>query len=519
MNGRSVLLANVQFYSSKEGDSILVENGRIAAIGREYELRKKAKKSVLVYDCEGSFVIPGFVDAHMHMLSYASFRNQIDLRNVSSIEELKELVVKRTKKLGPKKWIIGRGWDQEKFAEERMPNRWDLDEAAPDNPVFLVRVCGHIAVVNSYALRLAKLTDNTPDPPGGVLGREDGKLNGLLYEEAIDIVRKLIGRPSFDEAVDLIASALDEAASYGLVELHAMSVDAYEYELLKYMDEKGLLKLRIKAYLEPPLAYGMRKYYHGCMLEVCGVKLFLDGSFGARTAYLRKPYSDSPDTRGILLIKSEDIIALIREADRRGLDVAVHAIGDGAIEELLKAIEKNGLANIRLEHASLTPPDIIEKIFKLKIPVSVQPHFILSDWWIVERLGSERSRWVYAFKSLLSRGITIGASSDAPVEPLNPWLGAYAAADRGLRENLQLWNCSAGEALSINEAMQIYVSGWKLARKSRKSGIAGLSINENMRADLIVIENKLPSSCNDLKNAKVKITLVDGRIVHIQKRK
>ncbi|RLE71959.1 MAG: amidohydrolase, partial [Thermoprotei archaeon] len=175
-----------------------------------------------------------------------------------------------------------------------------------------------------------------------------------------------------------------------------------------------------------------------------------------------------------LLIDAARLAVIFKSAEERGLEVAVHAIGDGAIEEVLKAVRKSGFKKARIEHASLTPPDVIERIAELEIPVSVQPHFILSDWWITERLGTRRTRWVYAYKSLLARGVKVMGSSDAPVEPLNPWLGIYAAVDRGRREKLNIWRFSNQEALGTREALQLYLN--KENRCLKEGEIADIAV-------------------------------------------
>ena len=493
-------MTNLEILSNKEGDSILVENSVIASIGREEALKRRAKASVKIIDCKGFYAIPGLGDAHVHLLSYGLYKNRLDLSKTASIEDIKKLVAEKAEEIGPGKWIVGRGWDQEKLVEKRAPNRWDLDEAAPRNPVLLYRVCGHVAVANGYALRIAGIDENTEDPRGGRFGREDGRISGVLYEKAVEIVEEKIEKPSIREAAELIADVLSEAASYGLVELHAMSVDEYEFKVLDFMDKTGMLKLRIKAYLETDFGnvrYGKR----GRNLEICGIKVIADGSFGARTAYLRAPYSDAPNTKGELLIDAARLAVIFKSAEERGLEVAVHAIGDGAIEEVLKAVRKSGFKKARIEHASLTPPDIIERIAELEIPVSVQPHFILSDWWIAERLGARRTRWVYAYKSLLARGVKVMGSSDAPVEPLNPWLGIYAAVDRGRREKLNIWRFSNQEALGTREALQLYLN------------TENRCLKEGEIADIAVIKFS-PFAQSDVRENRVILVTVDGRIVY-----
>ena len=439
-----LLVVNANIWGWEDADSLLVEDDKIVAVGREDRLRRIARPCVEIFDAGGKLVIPGLTDAHMHLLSYARTKEWIDLKGAKSIDEIKRLVKSKAADKRPGEWILGRGWDQDKLDEKRMPTRWDLDEVAPNNPVLLVRVCGHVAVVNSRALKVMGLTDESPDPPDGVLGREGGRLNGRLYEGAVELAYSSIPGPSLEKAASLIREVLREVASYGLVELHSMSATNFEVEAYR------------KAYSpELPRVYFYAESFDVKGGEVIGLKTFMDGSFGARTARLREPYSDAPSTRGLLLLSAEKLEALISKASERGWQVAVHAIGDEAVE---KVLEVSNHRPLRVEHASLTPPDLVEKLAELDVPVSVQPHFIASDTWIVDRLG-ERARWVYAYKTLLRRGVRIAGSSDAPVEPIDPWTGVYAAVDRGRSLSLPIWSASPGEALSVSEALNLYLYG------------------------------------------------------------
>ena len=497
---KSLLLTNVEFVSDKEGDSILIENGRIISIGWEEVLKYRAQATAKVINCKGFFAIPGLTDSHVHLLSYGLYKSRLDLSNAASIEDIKKTIAEKVKRLGPGKWIIGRGWDQEKLLEKRMPNRWDLDEVAPANPVLLYRVCGHVAVVNSYALKIAGIDDEAKPPLEDYLGREDGRVNGVLYEKAIELVEKKVGKPSIREAIKAIVDVLEEAASYGLVELHAMSVDEYEYRVLSFMSKMDMLKLRIKAYLELNVE-NANCGKQGEKLEICGFKVLADGSFGARTAYLRAPYSDTLNVRGKLLVDLDKLTAIFEYARGKRGKIAVHAIGDGAIEEVLKAVQRSSFRQVRLEHASLTPPDIIKEIAELRIPVSVQPRFILSDWWITERLGAERTKWVYAYKSLLTHGVKVFGSSDAPVEHLNPWLGIYAAVDRGKKEGMDIWRFSNREALSLEDALKLYLS------------TKDYRIKEGAKADIIIVKTS-PSRMEEIEKNKALLTIVNGQVVY-----
>jgi predicted amidohydrolase YtcJ len=443
------LLVNLRYLLDEEVEALVVVPGKgVVCEGSEHKCRSLHPSRTL--DLGGRIVVPGLRDAHTHLLSTALSRCTLDLRGVSSVEELKEAVRKAALEVGPGGWVVGRGWDQDKMVERRYPTRHDLDEAAPENPVLLVRVCGHAAVANTRALEKLGLLSGEPEELRGMVVREDGEPTGLLVEDAVSWAMEKIPRPGRAALKELLRKVIAEYLRYDVTAVHSMSVDLEELLLVRELELEGELKLRYEAYVKPELLGSIPEELRHL---VRGVKAFADGSFGARTAALRERYSDFPGS-GTLLMRAEEIAELARVASSQGLELAVHAIGDRAVEEVLRAAEMlHGW--IRVEHASLTPPDLLELFSQLRPAVAVQPHFILSDTWIVERLG-ERARWVYAFKSLARTGSTLMGSSDSPVEPLNPWLGVYAAVHRGEPEGLPVAGYTGGEKLSLREAVGLY---------------------------------------------------------------
>jgi len=480
-------------------EGMLVEGGVVRYLGPNPEARAGPGAEVL--EVEG-VVLPGFTDSHAHILELGLAARTLDLRDVDSIEELKRRVAAAARRLGPGAWVLGRGWDQERFREGRWPTRWDLDEAAPSNPVLLVRVCGHAAVANTLALRAAGITDSTPDPPGGIIEREGGRVTGVLKEAAVQLVRAAAQRGSAEE---LVSAGVEALLASGITCVHAMSVGAEELEALRALAESGRLGVRVRAYLDPgvpdprPLEVGN--------LRVVGVKVFADGSFGARTAALREPYSDAPDSTGTLLMDGEAIERAATEARRRGLQLAVHAIGDRALEEVIRGA-RAAPRWVRVEHASLAPPDLVEGLAELGLPVSAQPRFVLSDWWIVSRLGG-RARWAYPFRSLLSRGVTLSFSSDAPVEPCNPWEGVYAAVTRGALEGLAAAPLWASEAISVEEAVRCYT---ETAHRVSGDRLGRLSVG--FPADFVVLDrDPFELAPSELREVRVVATFVGGRLL------
>ncbi|QOJ79528.1 amidohydrolase [Infirmifilum lucidum] len=449
-----IALVNVHYPLDEDVDSIVFSMGKgVIYAGREEGVRRFEPEEVL--DVDQRVVIPGLEDAHMHLYSTALSFGRLDLRNVQSIEDLKEKVRVAVSSAGSGEWIIGRGWDQDKMEEKRYPTRYDIDEVAPNNPVILVRVCGHAAVLNTRALEALGLLEARSEEEK-FIQVEDGKPTGVVFEELVSYALSRVPDPPLERVKKLAKKLLQEYLSYGVVSLHSMSVSRVELEVVKSLQDSGEFIQEYRAYVDySSFLEGVHREFPSL---VAGVKIFADGSFGAGTAALRERYSDS-ETTGNLLLDSGKIVTVASNAIREGLEVAVHAIGDRALEEVLGAASRIG-GKLRIEHASLTPPDILETIAELKPRVSVQPHFILSDTWIADRLG-DRTKWVYAYRSLLATGAGVLASSDSPVEPINPWLGIYAALNRGKPEGLPIYRYTWYESLNFREALTIYSASTK----------------------------------------------------------
>jgi len=264
----------------------------------------------------------------------------------------------------------------------------------------------------------------------------------------------------------------------------------------------------VRAYLDPGIPE-LKPESWGA-LEVVGLKVFADGSFGARTAALREPYSDDPGNSGVLLADRNALLRSLEAAGRAGLQLAVHAIGDRALEEVVAAAKASG-AHLRVEHASLAPPDLLSELAELGLWVSAQPRFVISDWWIVSRLGRERARWAYPFRSFLERGIGLSFSSDAPVEPCNPFEGVYAAVTRGSLEGLEIAELTAGEALSWEEALRCYTE-----TAPRLLGEQLGRLSPGYRADFVVVDrDPLSVPVAELRRIRVLATYVNGELAYL----
>jgi len=511
----SLVLLNGVIYSERgREEALVIREGKIEYVGSNEDAIEIGGSRARIVDLRGSVILPGIVDAHVHLDEVGLSSRIIDLRGVRSIGELKEKV-RRARDKGKiiKGWIIGRGWDHELFKERRMPTRYDIDQVCPDIPTLLIRVCGHVAVANTKALEISNIMSKVATK--NVEVDERGVPTGVIFEDEISSIMDSIPKMSIVERVEIIEEALNVLASHGVTAVGFMSCTPESFEALQILKKNRRLPIRVMVYF----TYNMIKYlkalrlrggYGDDMLKVMGIKIFMDGSLGGRTAFLRKPYSDS-NTRGILRMSRREVRNVLEEAHSLDLQVAIHAIGDGAVEEALNAIEDSGIdgSSCRIEHASVVDEEIIKRMKRLKITAVVQPHFIISDWWIVKRLGIDRAKWAYAFKSMINAGVKVAFSTDAPVEPVNPWLTIYAAVTRGKYEGLELYKYTANESLTFEEALECYTNGSRRALL-----MEDVMLREGMVADLTVVDrDPYAVSVQDLKRVRNVATIVNGRIV------
>ncbi len=512
-----ILNANVVTLSSMKpkAEALAIKGGKIVAVGSNSEVGGYVGGGTRVLDLKGKTVVPGFVDCHVHMASFGQQLQGLDLRDTASIEELKRQIREYADKHPWKSWILGGRWDHEKFSEKRYPTRWDLDEAVPDRPVFLVRVCGHVGVANTKALEAAGITRDTVVEGGRIdLDEASGEPNGVLRENALNLVWQAVPKPSETELEEAILEACIKAVSQGLTMVHWIVDSAEELRLIQKLWRDGKLPLRVYVgipakLLNEAVRLGLSTGFGDDMLRIGFVKIFADGSLGARTAALKEPYMDKPETRGMMLLSQRKLDSLVLKAHRAGWQVAVHAIGDRAVESVLKAFEKafkkhpRGGLRHRVEHCSVLNPRLIRRMKRLGLIASVQPHFIVSDFWIVDRVGVERARWVYPFKTLMKEGVVVASGSDCPVEPISPVLGIWAAVAR---------KTFVEESLTVEEALKTYTLNAAYASFDEdKKG----TIEVGKFADLTVLsEDPFNVPPERLRGVEVEMTIVGGEVVY-----
>lgn len=514
-----ILNANVITLNSKQprAEAIAIENEKIVAVGSNEQILSRKSKNTKTIDCENKTVVPGLVDCHVHMLEFGFLLQELDLRSNKSIKEMQNSLRKHVEIKPELEWILGGRWDEEKFSEKRYPTRWDLDRIVSNKPVLLKRVCGHLAVVNSKALRLARITESTR-VNGGIVDLDEatGEPTGILRDNAMDLVSRLIPNRSRSTVETACTSACNAAVQGGLTGVHWLVDSTEEVQVLQSMASEGKLPLRVNLgipvkMLKEIAHLGLTTRFGSDMLKLGFIKILADGSLGARTAALEKGYSDDLAKRGIMLYSRRKLHELILEAHKNDWQVAVHAIGDRALRKVIEAMNE-ALRNVprkdhrhRIEHCSIMNEALTSQMRGLDLIASVQPHFVVSDVWIVDRVGIERARWAYAFKTLFDKGIVLVSGSDCPIELISPLLGLWAAVKREDKPE---------ESLTVEEALRTYTVNAAFASfDEAKKG----TIEAGKYADLTILSEDITKIPPDrIRNVKVEMVIVNGKIRYAQ---
>ncbi len=477
-------------------ESLLIEDGRVVAAGSAPEVARASPVGVEVEELRGGLVLPGLIDAHLHLQALVRAEEGVPLETARTHAELAELL-RAWAVAHPTGPIVGRGWSADQFDRREEPTRRDLDGVVADRPVVLYHASGHAAVVNQKALEAAGYGPHAEDPPAGRLGRgPDGTPDGRLYERALDPVGR-VAREGYVPDPSVVERVFADLAACGLTSVGTLNTDLEELTGLAALALSHELPFRVRSYVRPSLLeeVDLRRTWDGqggAMLDVRGTKSFADGAFGPRTASLNGPYEDRPGTSGDATLTPSELEEVVRATLAADLVPAVHAIGDRALGGVLRAFEgvHPGRAPPRVEHAALVPRELHDQLGRVRPTLVVQPGFVWSDWWLEERLGPERARWAYPFRSLTDRGHRLVGSSDAPYDPPDPWRGLAAAVRRtdpsGRSANPEPW-----EALSPEQAILLYT-----LHAGPALGDADLGhLEAGARADLVVLDvPDLPSA-------------------------
>lgn len=507
--------------------AVAVGQGRIMAVGSSKELLAGLGPVVRRVDLRGRAVIPGLVDAHCHFMGYAEERAWIDLVGTSSLDQILQRVSAKAASAAPGAWILGRGWDQNDWSDARYPDKAALDRIAPDNPVYLVRVCGHAAYVNSRTLSLAGISKDTKDPAGGKILRDAaGEPTGVLLDEAKEMVARIVPPPGKAEKKRLAAEAAQACLAVGLVGVHEMGISMETDSLYEELYAEKALPLRVVAYwsgddpsFDRMLERGPVRGLADDHFSIVGCKFYADGSLGARSAALLEDYSDDPGNRGILVTDPEKLAAEVRACHAKGFQSAIHAIGDAAVREALEVYARilsespSPDARHRIEHSQVVSPEDIPRFAALGVVPSMQFTHCTSDMdWAGKRLGPERVKGAYAWRSLIDAGSRIPGGSDFPVESINPFLGIYAAVTRENLSGKPVGGWFPAQRLTVLEAVRAFTvdAAWA----AHEEGVAG-SLAPGKRADLIVLSDDIFSVRPEvIPRIKVLATVIGGEVVY-----
>jgi predicted amidohydrolase YtcJ len=509
-------------------EGVAIYGNRIIAVGSSKEIKKMAGAGTRVVDAHERLVLPGFNDSHMHFLSGGFQLSSVDLRDARSPEEFADRIRRFAEKLPASRWITGGDWDHERWPEAKTPTKEVIDRFTPNTPVFVSRLDGHMALANSLALKLAGVERETLDPVGGLIVRDPktGEPTGILKDAAMSYVWKVIPEASFEEKLAAARAATEHAAKLGVTSVQDMSAgeDVGVYQTLL---DRGELKTRIYA-VSPLPAWerlartGVRAHFGSDMLRIGGLKGFADGSLGSTTAFFFEPYKDSPSTSGLAgdeMFPEGAMLNRVREADRAGLQVMIHAIGDRANDLILsiyeQVISEKGERDrrFRIEHAQHLRSQDIPRFARAKVIASMQPYHAIDDGrWAEKRIGKDRAKTTYAFRSLLDSGTTLAFGTDWTVAPMDPILSIYAAVTRRTLDGKNPKGWIPEQKISVEEAVRAYTVGSAYAEF--QENVKG-TITQGKLADLVILSSDIfKIDPKDIEKAKVVMTIMDGRIVY-----
>lgn len=529
-----LIVVNARVYTVDDGHPMVqafaVKNGRFLFAGSEREVRTLASKSTRVIDAHGNVVIPGMVDAHAHLLGLGNSLSNVQLAGSKTYEEVIARVVERAKTAKPGEWILGRGWDQNLWPDKRFPTHEALTKALPNNPVVLTRIDGHARLANAAAMKAAGVTAATRDPEGGRVERfPDGSPSGVFVDNANGLVDRAIPDPTRAQTTDAIIAAVAEANKWGLVGIHDAGVDQSTIDIYESLARQGRYNLRNyvlvagdTADVNHYTAIGPRSALYDGHVWVRAIKLYADGALGSRGAALLEPYSDDPNNRGLLVTPPPELQRIATLALRRGFQVGVHAIGDRGNRVVLDAYE-NALKAVpvadhrfRIEHAQVISPSDIPRFAKLGVIPSMQASHQTSDMrWAGTRVGPERIKGAYAWRSLLNTGVIIPDGSDFPVEEVNPLISFHSAVSRQDATNWPDGGWYPEQKMTRTEALK-GMTIWA-AYAAFQEKLMG-SITPGKYADFVILDRDIMTvPASEILGTHVLSTWIGGKAVYTRR--
>lgn len=547
-----LILYNARLYTVDPArpwaEAVACAHGRIVAVGSNEEILDLADRTTRRIDAGGRLVLPGLTDAHVHFLQYAIRRQEVSLFGVRDFEEVRRRVRQAVEKAEPGQWVQGWGWDENLW--DAQPAAALLDDIAPHTPVLLARMDMHTWWVNTAVMKLAGITRETPDPPESRIERDaSGQPIGLLREwNAIRLVEPHLPKPSSATLQSWLKEAIAECHRLGLTGIHDQRVQRegrQTFRLFQALRRQRELNLRVHMniaaeHLAEAATLGLQPGFGDERLWIGHLKAFADGTLGSRTAWMIEPFEAEPDNYGLVVTPTETLNELAVQAGKAGFPLSVHAIGDRAVREVLDVLselpsfeqgrrgaEEQGEDNFssapplprppavfphRIEHVQVIHPDDLPRLSRVGIVASVQPVHLLTDWSVANKNWGQRARYTYAFRSLLDHGTRLAMGSDAPVAPLNPLLGIYAAVARQDERGEPAGGWYPEERLTVAEAVEGYTMG--PAYLSGKQAVQG-SITPGKWADLVMLSQDLfEVSPGEIPGTTVEMTVFEGQVVY-----
>ncbi len=532
------VFVNGQVYTGEDTlkQAFLVEDGVISAVGSDEKILALADPGTKRTDLKGRFVCPGFNDSHMHLLNYGKALRSAGLSEhtdslAGMLCYLKEYVKDHPLREG--QWLFGRGWNQDYFTDaDRMPNRWDLDTISIQFPIILTRTCGHCCVVNSRALELAGISGDTKAPEGGAVGMENGEPDGRLYDNAIELLNPFIPAADREDLKNMIRSACRELNSYGITSVQSDDYGVFPdipFEtvnaVFRELQESGELTVRIYEQANLISLNELRRFVESGNVTGKGtdcfrigpLKIVADGSLGSRTAFLSRPYADMPETQGLLLFSPKELQELVSFANAHSMQVAVHAIGDACLDEVLDAFDRALREHPRpdhrhgIVHCQITRPDQLKRIQNLGLHVYAQSVFLDYDNHIVKkRVGPELAASSYSWKTLMKSGVSVSNGSDCPVELPDVMKGIECAVTRKSMDGTGPY--LPGEVFTVKEALDSFtIRGAEASFEENRKG----RITPGFAADFTILDrNPFATAPEELHRIKVSACFLAGKCVY-----
>lgn len=527
------LITNGQIltFNAKEHqvEALVCENGKIIDLGTYEDMKLQHGIHITnTIDLHGKTAIPGLIDSHLHLSGVITPFLELDLTGVRSKDEMLNKIKEEADRLQEGEWITGRGWDENLFPDKSIPTMEELDHVSPQNPLFLGRVCGHAFLANQLAFSICQVDEHTTPPQGGEIVRNAQKEpTGLILETASTLFTEHIPSKSYEQIKHALKKAMNYCLSLGLTSLHTndpLYLGGFDqtyrlYDELLNQEQVGIRTNLLIDYpfLEELVDRNMYTGYGSEWLTIGAIKLFADGALGRRTALLSEPYEDANEQYGNAIHTEAELLEIFRKIRAHHFPVAVHTIGDQAVENVLNMLDQfpSVEKRDRIIHASILREALIPRLAKNSLVVDIQPRFIVSDFpWIEERIGKKRAQFAYPFRTMLQMGVLCAGGSDAPIEPVDPLLGIHAAVTRRKIEESHE-GYIPNEKLSRMEAIQLYTMGGAIA--TNEENVKG-TLARGKYADLTVLsENILELEKDDtIVHTNIEMTITNGNVAYVR---